>query len=434
MSGDELGAGARPKTYSFRKGPRKDYAKLHEGHPTLDDDDSAVSSPIPPLVLPEREVKEKEGATSKKTTGNPLAMAEKEIEVLDREIIELETSIIKAKSCLKEVSVRKERKERSDRVAKLRRELFVAEQQLQKAEEEGEIPSQTRKHVTLSKKAGSAGDLAQTTKVVGPQTNPGESLLSGEVNLHDLRLNSGLVSTVNKKLSSLGLVQSSDSDDSESSCKDLNVGASDQSPKASKPKKCKSGLYKKSSDSVLFPQLWPHTALQYEYVSDSVEFMSLDIKMFVAGEIEIILGSRTPSAEKAGRLRLLRKLMYFAGIYKWSALLRFYAAWVRKIEVGLSTWSDDSSEIETPMLARYTLSKSKGGTTQTKGFTAIRDSDQVWWCPDYNKQQCSVGSSSHQKYIKNQMRTVKHICSVCLKTDKKQLEHPKISSACPYKK
>ena len=56
------------------------------------------------------------------------------------------------------------------------------------------------------KQAGSAGDLAQTTKVVGPQTNPGESLLSGEVNLHDLRLNSGLVSTVNKKLSSLGLV------------------------------------------------------------------------------------------------------------------------------------------------------------------------------------------------------------------------------------
>ena len=47
-------------------------------------------------------------------------MAEKEIAVLDREIIELETSIIKAKSSLKEVSVRKERREQSERVAKQR--------------------------------------------------------------------------------------------------------------------------------------------------------------------------------------------------------------------------------------------------------------------------------------------------------------------------
>ena len=110
----------------------------------------------------------------------------------------------------------------------------------------------------------------------------------------------------------------------------------------------------------IVPSTWPHTALQYEYVSESVEFMSLDIKMFVAGEIEIVMGTQTPSAEKAGQLKLLRKLMYFANIYEWSALLRFYAAWVRKIEVGLSTWFDEPSEIETPMLARYTLNKSKG--------------------------------------------------------------------------
>ena len=140
---------------------------------------------------------------------------------------------------------------------------------------------------------------------------------------------------------------------------------------------------------LLFPQLWPHTALQYEYVSESVEFMSLDMKMFIAGEIEIVLGTRTPSAEKAGRLKLLRKLMYFANIYEWSALLRFYAAWVRKIEVGLSTWSDDPSEIETPMLARYTLNKNKGINMQVKSSSS-RNSEQVWWCPDYNKQQCSA--------------------------------------------
>lgn len=93
---------------------------------------------------------------------------------------------------------------------------------------------------------------------------------------------------------------------------------------------------------------------------------------------------------------MLKKMMYFASIYEWSALLRFYAAWVRRIEVGLCTWVDDPSDIETPMLARYTLSKSKGSYTQAKG-SSTRDQDQTWWCPDYNKQQCLAGSSTHQK-------------------------------------
>ena len=125
--------------------------------------------------------------------------------------------------------------------------------------------------------------------------------------------------------------------------------------------------------------------------------------------------------------------MYFVNIYEWSTLLRFYAAWVRKIEVGLSTWSDDPSEIETPMLARYTLNKNKGINMQVKSSSS-RNSEQVWWCPDYNKQQCSAGSSVHQKFIKNQSRTVKHICSSWLKKDKKQLGHPHTSAACPYRK
>ena len=128
----------------------------------------------------------------------------------------------------------------------------------------------------------------------------------------------------------------------------------------------------------------------------SVEFMSLDIKMFVTGEIEIVMGTRTPSAEKAGRLKLLRKLMYFANIYEWAVLLSFYAAWMRKIEVGLSTWSDDPSEIETPMLARYTLNKTNRINLQVKSSSS-RNSEQVWWCPHYNKQQCSARSSVDQK-------------------------------------
>ena len=188
----------------------------------------------------------------------------------------------------------------------------------------------------------------------------------------------------------------------------------------------KSGLYNTSSDTVQFPQIWPHSALQFEYVSESVSFMSLDIKMFVAGELEVILSKRVSATEKLGRLKLLKKMMYFANIYEWKALLKFYAAWVRRIEIGLSQWSDNSAEIETPMLACFPL---RNKTFSKKEM--LRTQDAVWCCPDFNKQSCSLGAS-HQKVIKGQTRAVRHFCSACYRTNKVKLEHPMSSSACPH--
>ena len=189
----------------------------------------------------------------------------------------------------------------------------------------------------------------------------------------------------------------------------------------------KSGLHQKSADSVKFPQIWPHAALQYEYVSESVSFMSLDVKMFVAGELEIILSKQIPVSEKLGRLRFLKKIMYFSTIYEWKALLKFYAAWVRRIEIGLNTWSDSSVEIETPMLTKFPL---KPKMQSKRDY--VKPEEQVWWCADYNNQTCSFSTSSHQKSVKGHLRNVRHICSACHRADKALLEHPKSSSACPY--
>ena len=157
---------------------------------------------------------------------------------------------------------------------------------------------------------------------------------------------------VDRDLANLGLLSDSSCSDSEQES-DIDYRGAVKSHKSfdmikSKQKSLKSGLYKTSADSVKFPQIWPHAALQY--VSENVSFMSLDIKMFVAGEVEIILSKSMSAAEKFGRLRFLKKVMYFASIYEWKALLRFYAAWVRCIEIGLNTWSDSSVELETPML------------------------------------------------------------------------------------
>ena len=135
---EEHAQGARPKTYSLRKGNRQDYERMHEGDAKLkkqlaDVRDMPAKTPGQSIVV--LEGSESDVGSSKKQ-GTSLPKTNEQIEALDKEILELQASISKTQSSLKEVSIKKQCRERSNRVAKLRKELFVAEQQLQKAEEE----------------------------------------------------------------------------------------------------------------------------------------------------------------------------------------------------------------------------------------------------------------------------------------------------------
>jgi hypothetical protein len=51
----------------------------------------------------------------------------------------------------------------------------------------------------------------------------------------------------------------------------------------------------KASDDVVNPQTWPQTALQYEFINKSVTFQKLDLKLVVAGELEIISSKKIKS-------------------------------------------------------------------------------------------------------------------------------------------
>ena len=62
--------------------------------------------------------------------------------------------------------------------------------------------------------------------------------------------------------------------------------------------------------------------------------------MFVAGELE---------------MRFLKKLVYFASLYDWKRILQYYAAWLRRIEMGMNFWHDDPSVIEYAMLLKQVL-------------------------------------------------------------------------------
>ena len=346
--------GARPK----RGIAPVDYKKLHEGAGLDDVTPGRLILSHSKSVASTTESVEEGFGTAAAAADLGQEDAEKALHDLDREIEALESSIKEVNSQLKAASLRKEQKIRTDRLTKLRRELFRAEQQLQKSEEEGELnrkDSGSRKLVTnvVNKiNKASVKDRASDSKVVSFTQND-------EVTLSDLRAMPSLTAKVDRQLNSLGLQSDSESEegsDTESGNDSATCVLRSDSDTSKKPRKSlKSGLYKKPSDTVRFPQIWPHSALQYEYVSESVSFMSLDIKKFVAGELEVVLSKRISASEKMGRLKLLKKIMYFANIYEWKALLKFYAAWVRRIEIGLSQWSDSSAEIETPMLACFPL-------------------------------------------------------------------------------
>ena len=85
--------------------------------------------------------------------------------------------------------------------------------------------------------------------------------------------------------------------------------------------------------------------LQYEFVPDNVKFKDLDLKMIVAGELEILM-TKVLKSEYKSRMRFLKKVVYFASLYDWKHLLQYCAAWLRRIEMGMNSWHDDPSVIE----------------------------------------------------------------------------------------
>ena len=94
-----------------------------------------------------------------------------------------------------------------------------------------------------------------------------------------------------------------------------------------KKKKKKSGIKAKASDPVRKSQRYPQAHLRDEYVSSNVN-------LFVAIEIEIISDRRTKEKERNGRLDLLKKIMYLSTSYDFGTLKSYYGAVLREIELG----------------------------------------------------------------------------------------------------
>ena len=266
---------------------------------------------------------------------------------------------------------------------------------------------------------------------------------SSEIDIGNLRKDENLKRLVKKELANLGLSPGKDSTTSSESTStsssdhssDTNDNTDRKSKKKKKTHKKKSGISAKASDRVKFPQKWPHAHLQREYVSKHVKFEELDFKLFIAGELEIISEEGLPKAERIGRLNLLKKIVYYCSTYDFKGLREFYAAWLREIEQGHKSWLDSTFELESAILNKHIRSQKTSKTWPKKDFhvnkPANTDEEKVWFCSLYQKNKC-LNRANHMVVVKGKMRMALHICATCWLQDKKKLEHPESSTACPH--
>ena len=159
--------------------------------------------------------------------------------------------------------------------------------------------------------------------------------------------------------------------------------------------------------------MWPQSKLQYEYAGSNVKFDELQFNLFVAGELEIISNKKIDEIEKTGRIKLLKKISYYTELSEWKGIKKLYAHIIRQTENGLSTWSQDFSGVETPLLIKYVKTdKARKPFYVNDDKKVTQRDDTVFYCSHYQRRKCSQ-NSSHNGKIKVVERYLQHIFATC---------------------
>jgi hypothetical protein len=191
----------------------------------------------------------------------------------------------------------------------------------------------------------------------------------------------------------------------------------------------------KSTDTVRFPQDWPHIALKPDRSGAAQGFYDLDTKSFVTGELELITRHHISEAEHDGRLSLLKRVMSLSRVYDWSAILKLYAEVMSEIELGLLTWSSNFEPTLTWALNQYGQAKVHAKSQSAKGSGGGKSSYKARpnFCKDFQTNSCSFSDEKHWGFVKGERVQVEHICATCLFKRKTTAAHSENSLECPCK-
>ena len=214
-----------------------------------------------------------------------------------------------------------------------------------------------------------------------------------------------------------------------------------------------SGIKDRNMETVVNKQLYPHAALQQEYLwgwnGENIEFRKLSFGLFVAGEIEVIMGGSMNRNDAQRRLQMLKTMAYRAQYVEWSKLLHLHAAILAKIEMGFATWDSNFEQVEKMVLENpgkvdwssrlglrqpRTSGKNTGGDRPSNARTSGWGDDRniVWWCKDFQSGSCDQ-SAPHTKNICGREVSVKHICAKCFQKDEAERSHPDTLPSCPHR-
>ena len=178
-------------------------------------------------------------------------------------------------------------------------------------------------------------------------------------------------------------------------------------------------------------------------------YEDLDLRLFVSGELNIIDRQGISHTERTGRMRLLKDILFLAGLYEWKGLLDLYAAIINQIERGLKSWeSDFSSETSLVLLphAKQGVGNRNQETYSSRGRSSTRvrrgmgarpvfsgniNADVLWYCQQYQRNDCSR-TDPHPAWINGRPVTVHHICARCYLADRKRAGHPESAENCPH--
>ena len=188
--------------------------------------------------------------------------------------------------------------------------------------------------------------------------------------------------------------------------------------------------WKKSRNNVgRTPVAWAHKNLGPRYSiidQDDMSFSELDLRLLVARELNIISSKHIGETERLARTELLGDMVFNAGHYQWSAVLKLYSAILMRMENGELRWGESYHRMEQQLLMPFPLMRNQH---DQKGRRS-RDPDRPIYCQDYQKRECGHSGDHPGRFFGEQV-TLRHICMECLKVDGKSIEHPACSEGCP---
>ena len=261
----------------------------------------------------------------------------------------------------------------------------------------------------------------------------------------DLRAMSDVVAKVDRIMDDKKLnFKENSSDDSEPSSSDDNNYQSDDGNRVVR-KKCdekKSGKESKCTSEVLFPQIWPHSALKFHFVGKNKDYDDLSLAEFCAGYMSILKKSKR--SEREARIAHMEELMYLATTKPWKSVLSYHGACLLEIERGDLHWGDNfqlhgmHSTILTSGGPNFNQRgqgsfSSNNGKPQSAPSNPVGGDDRVWFCKGYQRGNCTF-TRDHYGFLFGENHLLRHICGKCWQAAKKQSAHPENSDTCPLSK